>query len=202
MTSSFLLALSRGPCAVWSGRRRVVVTDADAVLAVAGRLVLVRVCVERTTRLSGSKVSERLRCGYCRVRRRPARASALSRPPGDDRLHLRFIRLSNAVGGRPRAASVAISVAPSARSRPPSSTMEMRSGLRPVDGGRDDVADGAHLSGFETAVHAQHDRGRRSVAFAREQRPFGNDEMDAGGLARGRWRGWCGRARPPAPAGG
>ena len=44
------------------------------------------------------------------------------------------------------------------------------------------MADGADLLRFEAAAHPHHDRGRRLRRFAREQRPFGQHQMDAGGL--------------------
>ena len=44
------------------------------------------------------------------------------------------------------------------------------------------MANGADLSGIEGAAHADHDRGRRLRRLAREQRPLGQNEMDAGRL--------------------
>ena len=57
-----------------------------------------------------------------------------------------------------------------------------RDALRPqaVDGGGDEMADGAHLRRLERAAHAQHDRRRRLDLVAREQRAFGHDQMHAG----------------------
>src|SRR5215216_438781 len=54
--------------------------------------------------------------------------------------------------------------------------------LQSVDGGGDDMADGADLLRFEAAAHPHHDRGRRLRHLAREQGPFRQYQMDAGGL--------------------
>ncbi len=54
--------------------------------------------------------------------------------------------------------------------------------LQPVDGGGDEVADGADLLGLERAADPDHDRGRRLRRLAREQRALGQHEVDAGGL--------------------
>ena len=54
--------------------------------------------------------------------------------------------------------------------------------LQPVDGGGDDVADGADLRRLERAAHPNHDGGRRLRRLAGEQRPLGQHQMDAGGL--------------------
>ncbi len=54
--------------------------------------------------------------------------------------------------------------------------------LQTVDGGGDEVTDGADLLGFQRAAHAQHDRGRRLRRLAGEQRALRQHQMDAGGL--------------------
>src|SRR5437867_3693188 len=54
--------------------------------------------------------------------------------------------------------------------------------LQPVDGGGDDVADGADLLRFEAAAHPHHDRGRRLRRFARKQRPLRQHQMHSGRL--------------------
>ena len=54
--------------------------------------------------------------------------------------------------------------------------------LQPVDGGGDEMADGADLLLLQRAAHPHHDRGRRLRRLAREQRPLGQHEVDARGL--------------------
>ena len=88
-------------------------------------------------------------------------------------------RFSKAAGARRRRPGRRRSAAPSASSWPVSSTIETRCGFKPVDGGGDEVADGADLLRFERAAHPHHDRGRRLRRFAREQRPLGQHQMDA-----------------------
>ena len=54
--------------------------------------------------------------------------------------------------------------------------------LQSVDGGGDEMADGAHLLRFERAADLEHDRGGRLDLVAREQRPFRHHQMHARGL--------------------
>ena len=55
-------------------------------------------------------------------------------------------------------------------------------GLQPVDRGRHQMADGAHLLRLQRAAHFEHDRRRSVDLVAREQRPVGQYQVDAGGL--------------------
>jgi hypothetical protein len=54
--------------------------------------------------------------------------------------------------------------------------------FQPVDGGGDQMADGADLCRIQRAADPHHDRGRWLGGLAGEQRPFRQHQMDARGL--------------------
>ena len=92
------------------------------------------------------------------------------------------IRFSKAVRRSSPTALSASVPAPSASSRPASSTIDTRCGFSPLTAEATRWRMARTCCGSSAAAHPQHDRGRRLRRFAREQRPFRQHQMDAGGL--------------------
>ena len=108
--------------------------------------------------------------------------AALADHRGDDRLDLVAHPLLE--GGAALVADGVFGIGAGAVGQQPAGFVDDRHPLRlqPVDGGSDDVADGADLRRLEAAAHPHHDRGRGFGRFARKQRPFGQHQMDSRGL--------------------
>ncbi len=109
--------------------------------------------------------------------------AALRRPPRRRSLRPALrIRFSKAARrSSPTAPSASVS-APSASSWPASSTIETRCGFRPLTAEATTWRMARTCCGSSAPRTRTHDRGRRLRRFAREQRPFRQHEMDAGGL--------------------
>ena len=142
-----------------------------------------RVWLERTTLLSGSNLSE---VWVTRLKSKSA-ATCTREWPGpttEDTIALDlvaqplFVRRLPFVG----ADIAAVGIVAGAVGEQLSLLVDDRDALRPqaVDGGRDQMPDGAHLLRLERAAHLQHDRCRRVELVAREQRPLRHHQMHAG----------------------
>ena len=144
-----------------------------------------RVWVERTTRPSGSNLSE---VWVMRLKSKSAVTWTRARPgpTTDDDDGLDLLAQTALVGGlavvgRDAAGDVLVV---GAVGEQPAGLVDDRDALRleAVDRRGDEMADRPHLLGLERAAHLEHDRGRRLDLVAREQRALRQHQVDARGL--------------------
>ena len=186
MVSSFLFEESRAARWHWLlvGARQLV-ADADRAFLPVVIWFSARVCVERTTRLSGSKVSERL---STRLRSSSAATCTRARPGPTIPATISSTCCAQAALNaglllvEARAVRASSPCAPSARSRPCSSTIEMFSGFSPstADATRWRMARTWPASSSPRSFRTIEARGGFPVAV--EQAPLRDDEVDARGL--------------------